>query len=792
MRHRRRPDPAVGGPAAATPSAGSVVALGASAACGTVLLVLAAALSVVQPDPGLLARNLGPQQDQSAKTALFLFTFAVVLPGCAVLAPRIAGRLARRHGRRGVDVVSALLVTTLAGLIVAVRASTALPWGDGLRTLFVAMVLWFLLAAVLLLAARRRPTALDRAGARLPALRAAGVVALGAVLSTVSEPWGRAVLALLAGAAVGCALQVVGRRVPGLAPGRAARLGGLLFTACVLGLAAAVVDVVVFTSDGTPVNAFFPPGVVQFHQDFLLAPAGAVLGGDALLVDAPASQYGIGSIYAVAGWSALTGLGYGTLGLLDGVLAAASVVAAAVVLRAGGVGRRVAVLALGLAVLGITYRFTYSVGSIPQQGPLRFGPPLAVLALATLARTGRHGRALDVGVLVALGVASIWALEAFVYALIVHTSVIAARAGLRPAAGRAHWLARRAAAALAACLVAHLVLATATLVLTGSLPDWGRYLAYVGQFLGSDGVGSIVYGFEPWPPAVALGAGYLTSALGVVVLIGRRSRGGAGAAPVTEATIVALAGSTAWGVALLSYASNRSSDYLLPYISLPGIVVGALWLAVASQRGLARSPLAPRVAAGFAGALALLLLVGAWPTIPDRLERSALGHLPPRGGLAPALRRLAAPPPIDPRSPAVERRLTAQLPGRPRPFVVMPGAEDLSVEALVRVGRTNAVPIGNPEAAGYAPAVTLPPVLRATVGLRPGTRLLTNDAGLAVLRALERDPDAAPPVSGFGERVSVRVLREVQRRFVLRVVGRADDAFPVVELAERRRAPLSR
>ncbi len=45
-------------------------------------------------------------------------------------------------------------------------------------------------------------------------------------------------------------------------------------------------------------------GVVQFHHDFLLGPANQVLGGDAVLVET-ASQYGVASIWFLAGWFGL-------------------------------------------------------------------------------------------------------------------------------------------------------------------------------------------------------------------------------------------------------------------------------------------------------------------------------------------------------------------------------------------------------------------------------------------------------------------------------------------------------
>jgi hypothetical protein len=52
-------------------------------------------------------------------------------------------------------------------------------------------------------------------------------------------------------------------------------------------------------------------GIIQFHQNFLLGPANEVIHGRAMLVDT-SSQYGVGSIYLLAGWFKLAPIGYGT------------------------------------------------------------------------------------------------------------------------------------------------------------------------------------------------------------------------------------------------------------------------------------------------------------------------------------------------------------------------------------------------------------------------------------------------------------------------------------------------
>ncbi len=88
-------------------------------------------------------------------------------------------------------------------------------------------------------------------------------------------------------------------------------IDALIIAVCLL----AIPDLVIFGPD-TPFGAFTNP-VIQFHHNFFLGPVNEVLHGGAVLVDT-ASQYGVGSLYFLAGWFELAPIGYGTFGFLDG------------------------------------------------------------------------------------------------------------------------------------------------------------------------------------------------------------------------------------------------------------------------------------------------------------------------------------------------------------------------------------------------------------------------------------------------------------------------------------------
>ena len=205
-------------------------------------------------------------------------------------------------------------------------------------------------------------------------------------------------------------------------------------------------------------------------------------------------------------------------------------------------------------------------------------------------------------------------------------------------------------------------------------------------------------------------------------------------------------GATAYAIALLSYTDNRSSTYLLPYVTLPLLMAGALWLALLLRRRARRRRRAPREAGcAFALALAVLMIAAAWPQIEPQLRRRP--RWPTRIRAAACQRRLTRlwhPPPIDPRAPEGERLLNRYMPGR-RALVVLPTVPDLGVEILMRSeatnthvhrrsGRRQPRPVG-------VDAEARP---RRSRDCAPGQRLLIDRAALTVLLAFAADPSIDP------------------------------------------------
>ncbi len=764
---------------------GSALAITVTLAVAAFLVAMSAALLAARPQVQGLGAFTGliKQQNQDAKTALYAASFIAILPVSLVFGPRIADAIARGPNGGALPGLAAGLVATLAALMVLLRASRWLPWGDGLWSVLAGTLLWSAVAAAAIARAARDGAwealgRLDRA--RRPLMVAAGAVVLAAIVClTQRSSLGIARLAL-AGVAAGAAL-IAYCRLPiphlGRGPGRLVDVlvGALLIFA--------ITDVVVFHSSGALPNVYFEPGVIQFQHDYILGPTNQLLGGGALLVGAPVSQYGVGLIDFLAGWFHLVPIGYGTFGFLDAALTGLFYVAAYCVLRISGVNRLLAAAAVGVGTVVLVYNLHFPVGELPEEGPLRFGLPMIVLVAAVASiRWPRRASATQAIALAALAVSAIWALEAFVYTALTFTGIVLAHGWLQPVGTRRAWMLRRALVGVSACVLAHVIFALATLVAVGQLPDWGMYLSYVRSVVSGNQAGSISYGFARWPPGLAVGAAALASAAAAILLAARKPS----IARREPAILVALSGSTAYEIAILSYIDNRSSTYLLPYVALPLLVAGVLWLALLLRVPDATSRLARRGGVAFVLALAALLVAVAWPTVGSRFSRTALAHAYPGGGLGAALHRLWHPPPIDPRAPVGQRLLDRYIPGR-RALILLPTVPDLGTEILIRSRRSNSMFIGDPKADSLVPSVWMEKLKRSVAELRGGDRLLINDQTLTVAAALRADPSIDvvnhPIANGTGQ--TEWLVREIGRRFRLAPIYRDPDGLIIAELAPR-------
>jgi hypothetical protein len=752
-------------------------------------LVMAVVMLAVRPKP---IAGLAANQRQDAETALYLVAFGVLLPLALVVPPRLARRIATGPNDPALSSLAALLSFGFLAAVLVVRLSDAVPHGGGMGALLLAVSAWWLVAGpALWRAVRPRPW---RPLLRLTALAPAAWGATGALLVAcalaVTDLGSVSVPALLLGAAAAIAVTLAaGRRgLRRLTPPWSWLADALAVAALLL----AIPDLVIVRPEGglsSPLGAFVS-AVVQYHQDFLLGPANQVLAGSTMLVDT-ASQYGVAPIYLLAGWFQLAPIGYGTFGLLDGVLTALFFAAGYCVLRLAGCSRPLAVGTLALGVAVLVYNRVYPVGGLPQEGPLRFGLPMAlVLALVAAARWPRRSRALRALALAVLGLSSVWALEALAYTVATFAAIACLEAYLMPAGTRLRWLARQAALGAVACICAHLVLALATLAAAGRLPDWGQYFAYLHAFLAGQ-LGDFTYDFSHWSPGLAVGAAYLASAAAVALLVGARR-------PLVtreRVTLLALTGLTAYGVALFSYFDDRSADHVLVYVSLPALLAAALWASLTVRRARSDVPVTV-LRGGFAvgSAIAALLFAVAWSSIGPRFDHSALAKiLPGNGTPGAALHRLWHFPPIDPEARDGQRLLARYMPGERRSVVLV--KPDLGTEVLLRSSRANRLPIADPWEDSFVVAQRLPALRKAIASLRPGDRLLLDRGILAWRARLHAHPRANPIERIEAARAALRTstaplqawaIGEIDRRFLMRAVRRDPTGLVVVALTARR------
>jgi hypothetical protein len=547
------------------------------------------------------------------------------------------------------------------------------------------------------------------------------------------------------------------------------RTGAVVEALIALLLFLCIPDLVIFKPAQTPFLTAYSHLAIAGQENYLLGPANELIHGGTMLVNT-VSQYGVGSIYFLAGWFHLAPIGYGTVGFLDGILTALTFVAGYCLLRLVGVSRLLASTAMALGVISLIYNRTFPVGALAEHGPLRFGLPLAVLlAVAFGLRFPRRAAAARWGLLLIVAVASIWSIEAFAYTVFTLACMAAVTGASLPTELRLRWLRRWALAAAGAVLVAQVVLALATLAVTSRFPDWGQYLAYFNNFIFGD-LANVSYPFARWSPGLAVGALYLSSAIGTTLVVTRLPS----VLARESQTMVAIAGTTAYGISLYSYFDNRSSTYLLLYVALPALLTGVLWLSLLLRLSRRAMPaVGPRVLA-FALTIGIVVLAAAWSPTAERFSDSALASIVPGGrSLRSALHRLWHPPALDPRAPEGQRLLARYMPGQDRSLVLALDSGDLETEILIRSQRGNLLPIGDSVEESLVPTAREPILRSAIARLHAGDRLLINQTARNYLNTVRSrpsyDPLAAPHpnlVAGLEE----WVLSEIARRFKVRTL----------------------
>jgi hypothetical protein len=769
-------DPRAGAVAGSAPF-GDVIAI-------TVAAVLAASLSLAATAYLLLPPIDLPEpfadQHQTAETLVFLLTFAVVLPLAVWRIPRLVDGIAKRSPVTAAG-AAVLWCSTLVAALLFVRVSAALPWGDGLATLLAVMLLWW--AGVCVTCARVLVAGegglLERAGSRAGAVwKGAAVLLLGVVAGLAIWDSVSPIVLAIAIASTMFGLLVLPRLdLP--APGRF----GWVVDLAAVGLLLLAIPNLVIVAAGDPLLP-----VIVWHQDFFVAPASDLLAGGTLLVDT-FSQYGVVSIAFIAAWFSAIGVGNGTLGLLEGVLSAFVFAAGYFVVRVSGVGRALAVTGFAIATVVLVLGLTYPIGALLQHGSIRFGMPMAILAATAVGlRFERLALPARVVSFLFVGLSSVWAFEAFGYTAFTFAAIVAAGAALTPAGERLRYAIKLAVPAAAACVAAHLIFAVATLAIAGSLPDWTYYLSTLREFL-TGRIGELTYDFSAWSPGLGVGAVYVAAAVGLAVLIARRRD----LALRERTATILLAGSTAYGVALLSYLVNRSSDHIVPYVSLPAFMVVMISIGLLGRTAGAGPR---RLALGLALGVAALLISVAWSSVDRRFSESALAHVVPGGAsVRDALARLRDMPELTPGAERAELLLDHYWAGRQRSLVIT--EPDLGIEALAQTDRRNLLPLSNPVESSFVADQNFDRLNEALAAIEPGELMLVDGNALRAFTRLQDHPDqqvqpdsGLDPLSADAQLIGPGglallpnyALGQLGERFNTRIVARGGAGLFVVEL----------
>lgn len=761
---------------------GVVAALTFCLVAGSVMIVLP--LVVLNTDPTIVGIA---QHKQNAESFLYLFSFAVVLPFWLWLGPRVADRIQAGPNAAGLSALTAALTGLLAAALITVRLGQHLPWGDGLNAVFAAGLVWGLLAAITLLLASRgtASSALHRVAGHAAAIWwvAGGLSIVAATVFTrfghINLPALLVTLIVLAGIGWGYGrlevspLPAVWRRV--------------IDVAVLVLILLAVPDMIILPVEriGTEAGASFITYIIQFHQDLWLGAASQVQGGSGLLVDT-VSQYGIFPIYLLAGLFEFIPIGNGTIGFIDGFLQGVVFALGFGILRMAGVRLSLAFGAMVVAVIALVYAGTYPIGGLLQHGALRFGLPVLVIAPTVAGfRWPRISRPASLLALFIVGLSSIWALEAFLYVTFSYLGMVLIQIAWQEPGKRLRWLIRRTLDMVAAWVVIQVAFALITLIAYGSLPDWGLYLSYLRDFLTGD-IGDLTYDFSVWSRGFGVAAIYFASVIGLYGLVTRLPE----FVSARRTAVVALAGLTAYGIALFSYYDNRSLDHVLPYVSLPALLAATIWLAFLLAPESAVPLAIRRFGLGVACLFAALLVSVAWPAAGHRAEDSLLAYVVPGGpSLSDGFNRLWDPPEFTAGASDGERLVNRYMADQDEIAVVT--VPDLDVEIVTGTDKPNSLGITDAKEMSWVFGPHRKTIDEDAAKLGPGDLMLLDRDAIAAFRYAEANPETAPELTGLNspiELVQRRILGEIAKKYKLKKVATSPSGLTVVRLILRSRS----
>jgi len=512
---------------------------------------------------------------ENTESTLYVLAFGLVMPVSFALAWLVSSVSAYRQN---VDFIAAG-AGIVAGLgILGQRLLNHQPLWEG--RVLLALTAGCLVAVHVV--GRRPPVALRTAVTARRGLMVLGASCVLAVLAAAPGDTFAAGVFWRAAAAAGAALLIYQTR----------RLGLPRWLAVAVDLAFAAALVMTLTDLYYWDLTFFE------HSLPYLGTVNDVLHGRTVLVNT-VSQYGVAVIYFLAAIFKVIPERLGTFMLLLSALTAIQFIVAYCTLLAARTPRGIAVAAVAIAVF-CTADFSLLTANT---SPLRFGPPYVLVGLAVLARTRRRfSHAADFGTFLVVGLASIWSLEAFgeVAVAFLATEAVSSITLQPRLLDGVRRLFKRLGLALLSVVVVQVLFAVITRLAAGAWPDWAWYLQLVSIWTVHQ------YGDLPvarWSAGFLLAGLYMVSAGSVALLVLRRRA----LAEQMLPGLVAIAGYTAFGIAMFSYFVGRSHPFVLWDVAAPGIILLGLWLGVLVSLPAHLGRYGRTAAIALAGALGLIL-----------------------------------------------------------------------------------------------------------------------------------------------------------------------------------------
>ncbi|MCX6356060.1 MAG: hypothetical protein NTZ78_14340 [Candidatus Aureabacteria bacterium] len=443
---------------------------------------------------------------------------------------------------------------------------------------------------------------------------------------------------------------------------------------------------------------FDPP-----HYNFYTGPVNDLMRGKSLLFDINC-QYGLFVVYFLS-FLFQTGLipfSYAGLSCVISILWVAQFLVVYFLLRTSLKSIIFSVVTLSLILM---MNYFMSMGyptNTPSTGPLRFGLPYLLLALAALRvrRPGirRRTRWIDYAT---LGIASVWSVETFFFSAATYAGIVMCECCTESSSyrDRARWVGRELIRVGLTVLIAYALVSIDIRLRSGEWPHWryyGEYLVLYGAvnlLPYSGGVGALpIQPWGAWGIVIAIYFASLIAALYALPAPGRREN-------ARELSIVF--GMTTCGIALFTYFIIRPHPNNLYHICLPTIFVAAYWLMRVSQLGLPRT-FRFSVAYCSCCAIALLYFAGV-PSVTHKWHSTALysagrSIAQLRQGKPTILREQLAN--LESRSPTRQRVAEAlyliqkYAPDKQRVALFI--EPDCTTEALMLAGKTNVFPISHP------------------------------------------------------------------------------------------------